>query len=115
MSYSLLDIWHENGECSRGVMVKAMDYGIVVSSNTSCAITFTFGQIPLRKGMNRLYPPSNGLNRYHYSSSRKDGFTIKHPKSDSEKFIKKLEKITPWTNVVKLNKKGYHPLNVLIS
>ena len=35
--------------CPRGVMVKAMDYGIIVSSNSSRAITFTFGQIPLGK------------------------------------------------------------------
>ena len=36
--------------CPRGVMVKAMDCGIVVvSSYPSCAITFTFGQIPLGK------------------------------------------------------------------
>ena len=37
------------GGCPRGVMVKAMDYGIVVSSYSSRAITFIFGQIPLGK------------------------------------------------------------------
>ena len=38
------------GACPRGVLVKAMDGGIVVSeSNSSRAITFTFGQIPLGK------------------------------------------------------------------
>ena len=35
--------------CSRGVMVKAMARGIVVSSYSSHAITFTFRQIPLGK------------------------------------------------------------------
>ncbi len=35
--------------CPRGVMVKAMDYEIVVRSNSSRAITFTFGQILLGK------------------------------------------------------------------
>ena len=33
----------------RCVMVKALDYGIVVSSNSSRAITSTFAQIPLGK------------------------------------------------------------------
>ena len=35
--------------CPLGVMVKLMDCGIVVSSYSSCAITFTFGQIFLGK------------------------------------------------------------------
>ena len=49
------------GGGSRGVMVKAMDCGIIVSLYSSCAITFTFGQIPLE----RYEPPnlsSYGLN-----------------------------------------------------
>ena len=35
--------------CPCGVMVKAVDCRIVVSSNSSRAIMFTFGQIPLGK------------------------------------------------------------------
>ena len=41
--------------CPRGVMVKAMAYGIVVSSYSSYAITFTFGQIPLGKVWTPLF------------------------------------------------------------
>ena len=36
------------------VMVKALDCRIIVSSNSSRAITFTFGLMPLGKGMNPL-------------------------------------------------------------
>ena len=36
------------GGCPR-VMVKVLDCGIVVSLNSSCAITFIFVQIPLGK------------------------------------------------------------------
>ena len=35
--------------CPHGVMVKAMDCGIIVSSYSSHTITFTFGQIPVGK------------------------------------------------------------------
>ena len=35
--------------CPHGVIVKAMDCGIIVSSYSSRAIMFTFGQIPLGK------------------------------------------------------------------
>ena len=41
--------WVLERGCPRGVMFKAIDCGIVVSSYSSCAITFTFGQIPLWK------------------------------------------------------------------
>ena len=46
--------------CTRGVIVKAMYCGIVVSSNSSPAIMFTFGQIPIGKGMNPLILPTMG-------------------------------------------------------
>ena len=40
----------DQGGCPRGVMVKAMDCGIVVASSySSHAITITFRQIPLGK------------------------------------------------------------------
>ena len=45
----------------RGIfVVKAMDCEIEVSSYSSCAITFTFGQIALEKGMNPLILPAMG-------------------------------------------------------
>ena len=48
--------------CPRGAMVKAMDCGIVVvSSNSSRAITITFGQIPSER-YEPPYPPNYGLN-----------------------------------------------------
>ena len=48
--------------CPRGVMVKAMDSGIVstLSSYSSRVITFTFGKIPLGKVMNPLILPAMG-------------------------------------------------------
>ena len=45
----------------RGVMVKALYCGIVESSNSNSAITFTFGRILLGKVWTS-YPPSYGLN-----------------------------------------------------
>ena len=41
---------NKEGECPDGVMVKAMGCGIVLSSNSSHGIMFTFGQILLGKG-----------------------------------------------------------------
>ena len=42
-------------------MVKALDYGILVSEfEFSHAITFTFRQIPLQNGMNPLILPAEG-------------------------------------------------------
>ena len=32
-----------------GIMVKTLDYRILASLNSSCAIMFTFGQLPFRK------------------------------------------------------------------
>ena len=46
--------------CPRGVMVKALHCGIVVSSNSSRAITFTFGQIPFTKVWTLLILPAVG-------------------------------------------------------
>ena len=48
--------------CPHGVMVKTMDCGIIVgSSYSSCAIMFTFGQIPWLR-YKPPYPPIYGLN-----------------------------------------------------
>ena len=44
------DVWATKTDQTGGVlMVKALDCRIVVSLNSSHTITFTFGQIPLRK------------------------------------------------------------------
>ena len=42
-------------EGSRGVAANVLDWGIEVNSNTSQAITFTFGLIILRKEINPSY------------------------------------------------------------
>ena len=48
--------------CPRGVMVKPIDCAIVVSSNPSCVIAFTFGQIPVEKVCTPLIFPAICLN-----------------------------------------------------
>ena len=45
-------------DCPCRVMVKVLDCGIAVSENSSRAIMFSFGQIPLGKVWNPLSPPS---------------------------------------------------------
>ena len=49
-----------SGGWPRGVMVKAVDCEVVVSSYSSRAITFTFWQIPLGKVLNTLVLPAMG-------------------------------------------------------
>ena len=44
------------------IWAKELDCWLKVSSNSSCTITFTFGQMPLRKEWTPLSPPRNGLN-----------------------------------------------------
>ena len=58
------------GGCPRGVMVKAMDCGILVSSFSSRAVTSTFRQIPLGE----VWAPLSSqlwVRQYHYCSPRK--------------------------------------------
>ena len=61
----------------RGVVTNVVDYDIKVSSNSSHAITFTFGLIPLRKLGTFLVPPSSsGLNRT--TTVFLNGFVVYH-------------------------------------
>ena len=84
------------------------------SSNSSCSITFTFGLMPLGKGMNPLIPPSYGINStttvllrwwlWHWITHQ-GSYAIKNKKSKQlihliKKFLKScLSRNVNWWNV----------------